>query len=109
SYGHRNVEGLAFDSHDRLWATEFGENTWDELNLIKPGGNYGWPHVEGKGGGGRYIDPVWQWHTDQASPSGIAITGDVIYIACLRGERVWRAPIAGDHVRRPQALFTGTY
>ena len=47
SYGHRNVEGLAFDADGRLWATEFGDKEADELNLISKGRNYGWPDVEG--------------------------------------------------------------
>lgn len=109
SYGHRNVEGLAFDSHERLWASEFGENTWDELNLIEPGGNYGWPEVEGKSDNDEFVAPVWQWRTDEASPSGIAIVDDIVYMASLRGERVWQIPIAGDRVRKPREFFTGEY
>jgi glucose/arabinose dehydrogenase len=44
-----------------MFAAEFGQNTWDELNIIVAGGNYGWPQVEGIGGDDRYIDPVQQW------------------------------------------------
>lgn len=94
SYGHRNVQGLAWASDGAMYASEFGQNTWDELNLIKAGGNYGWPTVEGKAGNSLYIDPLQQWATSEASPSGIAISGGNIYIANLRGERLRKVPIA---------------
>jgi glucose/arabinose dehydrogenase len=90
SSGHRNPQGIAWDSTGRLWASEFGQNTWDELNLITAGGNYGWPEVEGVGGTAPFIDPVQQWSTDEASPSGLAIVGDTLFLASLRGERMWR-------------------
>ena len=47
SYGHRNPQGLAFDSQGRLWEQEFGNSVMDETNLIVKGGNYGWPACEG--------------------------------------------------------------
>jgi glucose/arabinose dehydrogenase len=108
SLGHRNIQGLAFDSNDRLWATEFGANTWDELNLIRPGGNYGWPQVEGRGGG-QFVQPAAQWPVADASPSGMAIVDDVIYMAALRGQRLWRIPITGDGVGEPMASLQGEH
>lgn len=89
SYGHRNPQGLAWDSHGTLWASEFGQNTWDELNIITPGANYGWPVVEGIAHNPEYTDPVYQWPTSQASPSGIAIVHDTIFMAGLGGRRLW--------------------
>ena len=89
SYGHRNPQGIAWDSAGRLWASEFGQNTWDELNQITPGANYGWPIVEGQDGREDFADPVLQWSTDQASPSGIAIVHDTIFMAALHGARLW--------------------
>lgn len=101
SLGHRNPQGLAWDSAGRLWAAEFGQNAWDELNLIEPGGNYGWPVVEGVGGDPAFIDPVAQWPTSEASPSGLAIAADTLFLAALRGERliaVYPNPAGADAV-----------
>jgi glucose/arabinose dehydrogenase len=109
SYGHRNVQGLAFDQTGQLWAAEFGQNTWDELNVIKAGANYGWPSHEGTGGGGPFVDPVAQWHVQDASPSGIAIAGGAVYMAGLRGQRLWRIPISGTSAGQPRAYFQGAY
>ncbi|MFD8940688.1 PQQ-dependent sugar dehydrogenase [Streptomyces californicus] len=103
SYGHRNVQGLAWDKDKRLWAAEFGQDTWDELNLIEPGGNYGWPEVEGKKGEAGFIDPVAQWKTSEASPSGIAYAKGSIWMAGLRGERLWRIPLSGGSAKEPYA------
>lgn len=109
SYGHRNVQGLAFDSVKQPWAVEFGQNTWDELNRIVPGGNYGWPVVEGKGSRAGFVSPLVQWRTSDASPSGLAIVDDVAYIGGLRGERLWRVPLEGTGVGTPEAFLEGEY
>lgn len=110
SYGHRNVQGLAWDPEQRLWASEFGQNTWDELNHIRPGGNYGWPEVEGKGGESGYVDPVAVWSTEEASPSGIAIAEGSVWMAGLRGQRLWRVPLDGTKTAAdPQAFLEGDY
>ncbi|WP_093420404.1 PQQ-dependent sugar dehydrogenase [Saccharopolyspora flava] len=93
SYGHRNVQGLAWGPDGTLYASEFGQNTWDELNIIRPGANYGWPTVEGIGGAPGLTDPVQQWPTDEASPSGIAVRGESLYLANLRGERLREVPL----------------
>jgi glucose/arabinose dehydrogenase len=110
SYGHRNVQGLAWDGRQRLFASEFGQDTWDELNAIKPGDNYGWPEAEGKSSDPRFHNPVAQWHTDDASPSGIAYAEGSIWMAGLKGERLWRIPLKGTVASAaPQAFLTGVY
>ncbi|MEU3309103.1 PQQ-dependent sugar dehydrogenase [Nocardiopsis sp. NPDC006832] len=106
SYGHRNVQGLAWDEEENLYATEFGQDTLDEVNLIEPGDNYGWPIVEGPGGGEEFTDPLLTWEPAEASPSGAAIAGDSLWVASLRGARLWEIPLTGGgEVGEPQAHF----
>src|SRR3954452_2509669 len=97
SYGHRNPEGLAWDRRGRLWSSELGQDRVDEVNLIRPGRNYGWPIVEGRGStqGGRFVNPKVTWPTSEASPSGDAIVHGRLYVAALRGESLWRMRIHG--------------
>ncbi|MFC9160700.1 PQQ-dependent sugar dehydrogenase [Streptomyces fungicidicus] len=110
SYGHRNVQGLAWDGKQRLFASEFGQNTWDELNAIEPGANYGWPEAEGRSDDSAFENPVEQWSTDEASPSGIAYAEGSIWMAGLRGERLWRVPLKGTEASAdPQAFLEGEY
>ena len=109
SYGHRNVQGLAFSGR-QLWASEFGQNTFDELNRIQRGGNYGWPAYEGTGGeADGFIDPQATWSTDVASPSGLAFLDGALWMAALRGSRLWRIPLEGRQAGQPEAYFVGEY
>ena len=116
SYGHRNVQGLAWDTQGQLYAAEFGQNLYDEVNRIVPGGNYGWPYVEGKGGEPEYIDPIATFGTAEASPSGATfLKGGAIpqwegdfFMAALRGQRLWRLRIdERGTVTEQEALLQG--
>ncbi|WP_431768478.1 PQQ-dependent sugar dehydrogenase [Paenarthrobacter nicotinovorans] len=110
SYGHRNVQGLAWDNEGRLWASEFGPDVDDELNLITPGGNYGWPTVTGAPGRSGVIDAKVVWpSTSEASPSGLEIVGNVAYTGALRGQRLWSVPLDEETAGKPVAYFTGHY
>lgn len=92
SYGHRNVQGIGWASDGRMYASEFGSSKFDEINLIEKGGNYGWPHIEGWADDSKYTNPLVTWTTDEASPSGIAVTDGGIWMTALRGERLWYVP-----------------
>jgi len=110
TYGHRNVEGMAWDGSGRMYATEFGQNRFDEVNRIQKGRNYGWPVVEGAGGGGTYTDPELTWPTAEASPSGAAIAVGSLWVAALRGERLWQVPLdRTGALGTPVAHFAGEY
>lgn len=106
SLGHRNVQGLAWDGSGRMYGIEFGQNRWDEVNVIEAGKNYGWPEVEGRTDDDRYVNPIVQWGTDEASPSGAAVAGGTLYVAALRGERLWTVPLGGGSTK---AELTGRY
>ena len=110
SYGHRNVEGLALDARNRLWATEFGEQDTDELNLITRGKNYGWPEVEGASRTSRFVSPKATWSpTDTCSPAGLAITRSTAFVGALRGQCLFAVPLSGTDAGEPKAYFAGDH
>ncbi|MGW5279466.1 PQQ-dependent sugar dehydrogenase [Streptomyces collinus] len=112
SYGHRNAEGLAWDSRGRLWEVEIGGSQWDELNLVEKGGNYGWPACEGNCSTAGMKNPRSVWKPEAGGvPSQIAIVNDVIYVSTLRGERLWRLPIdaTGKAVGTATSYYSGAY
>ena len=112
SYGHRNPQGLAFDSRGRLWEQEFGNAVMDETNLIVKGGNYGWPACEGTSGTcgtAGFLAPKQTYPTADGSCSGISIVRDALYVACQRGTRLYRAVISGDSLTDLRTYFNGTY
>lgn len=104
--GHRNVQGLGWSADGTMWASEFGQDTTDELNVIRAGEDYGWPEVEGVGGVEGLRDPVVTWSPDEASPSGIVVADDAVYVAALRGQRLWRVPVSEGAVSgEPEAFL----
>lgn len=115
SIGHRNVQDLTVDPAGvRMWASELGQDTQDEINHISNGANYGWPICEGRCHRAGFKDPAWTWQPSEASPSGITWVhtpaGDRFFVGALRGQRVWRLSISGSAVvSGVSAQLVGTY
>ncbi len=111
SLGHRNPQGIDWDKGRRLWSAEFGQNTFDEVNLIRKGRNYGWPEVEGRGDteGGKFVNPKVTWSTSESSPSGLAISKGRMFVAALGGEGLWRSRLKGASTTKPVKLYAGRY
>lgn len=98
SYGHRNPQGIAWDSAGRLWETEHGRSGalsgYDEINLIQPGGNYGWPLIEGDETREGMIGPVLHSGPDTTwAPSGMAFISNSLYFGGLRGQGLYELPL----------------
>ena len=96
SLGHRNVQGLAWRPGGDLFASEhgpsgeFGFGAYDEVNAIRPGGNYGWPLAVGAPGRPEWVDPVASWPRRTTPPSGMAFWDGAIMLATLRSEALVR-------------------
>ncbi|GGZ45178.1 PQQ-dependent sugar dehydrogenase [Streptomyces bluensis] len=109
SLGHRNPQGITWDDQGRLWEAEFGNSRYDELNLIESGKNYGWPVCEGSCSTSGMTSPTRQWAVSEASPSAVVYADGALYLAALRGERLWRVPVSGTSAGTPVAYYTSQY
>jgi len=114
SYGHRNPQGIAWDSAGRLWETEHGRSGvvtgMDEVNLIKPGLNYGWPDIEGDETKAKMEKPKrHSGANDTWAPASAAIVGDRLYFGGLRGEALYEATLSGENVTALVEHFKGEF
>ena len=95
SYGHRNPQGLAWDGEGRLWATEHGRSGvgsgLDELNRVEPGGNHGWPVVEGDASATGMVSPVLHSGPDVTwAPSDVEFVDGSFFFGGLRGQALYQ-------------------
>ncbi len=114
STGHRNVQGIDWQpGSGRLFITELGAEDRDEVNIVRRGGNYGWPEVAGRDdGGGRFVPAAWDTGSGNVAPSGAtfvhrrgsAWTGSFVF-GTLRGEHVVRLKVSGARVLGAERLF----
>ena len=114
SYGHRNVQGLAWDSRGQLWATEHGrsgvQSGFDEVNKIVKGANYGWPQIQGDQMQEGMVAPeLHSGATETWAPSGMTILNGHIIFAGLRGEALYTADISSGEAQALRAYLRGKY
>ncbi|MFE2943804.1 PQQ-dependent sugar dehydrogenase [Streptomyces sp. NPDC059255] len=109
SSGHRNVQGITFGPDGTAYASELGHRTWDEVNVLRAGADYGWPESEGtQGSAGE--EPIAVIHPDDASPSGVAYAEGSLWIGALGGQRLWQLPVDGQAATaEPIAYYQGEY
>lgn len=113
SFGHRNVQGLAWDDKGNLWATEHGRSGvlsgLDELNLIESGKNYGWPDIQGNETRSGMVTPKRNSGNDTWAPSGTAIIGNSLFFSGLRGQALYEAIIQNDNITDLKEHFKGEF
>lgn len=114
SYGHRNPQGLAWDSQGKLWSTEHGrsgiQSGFDEVNLIQEGGNYGWPDIQGDETQNGMIAPILNSGSATTwAPAGAAIFQNTLYFVGLRGSSLYETSIQENSLGELNQLFAEEY
>jgi glucose/arabinose dehydrogenase len=114
SYGHRNVQSIAWDADGDVWATEHGRSGgvsgFDELNRIEKGANYGWPEIEGDAMQSGMLRPALHSGPDETwAPAGAVYHEDSIFFTGLRGESLYEVSIANGRVIDIRAHLRGQF
>lgn len=118
SLGHRNSQGLAWDSMNVLYSSEHGQSAHDEINLIIPGGNYGWPLVQGYENSTEIPvqKPLIQSEEETWAPSGITFINqgpwkDKLLVATLLGQELLAISVNNDgtSVTNIESFFNNEY
>jgi glucose/arabinose dehydrogenase len=109
--GFRNVQGMAWDSSKRMYASESNQKAYGELNLIQKGRNYGYPKVDGTGSVAKLANPLVSWPIADSSCAGVAVLERTIATACLLGQRLWLVNTTGNGtlLGQPQDLLAAEY
>ena len=89
SYGHRNPQGLAWNAAGELFVAEHGQSGRDEINLVRPGANYGWPLISGDEKRAGMVAPVVHSGSDTWAPSGAAFSGNELLVAALAARALY--------------------
>jgi glucose/arabinose dehydrogenase len=90
SYGHRNPQGLAWNSDGTImYSSEHGESAHDEINIIEPGKNYGWPVITGDEEREGMEKALLHSGNDTWAPSGVTFFEDHLFIAGLKGQSLY--------------------
>ena len=112
SFGHMNTKGLDWDNEGNLFVTEMGPSKNDEINLIQPGGNYGWPEQECTGNE-EFVDPI-NCYDPAIEPGGIVFYyGDKInldnplVLASLRASHLFNLEINDEEVKSQTSILSG--
>lgn len=108
TYGNRDPQGLAWGPTGILYESEHGEIQNDEINILVPGGNYGWPIYQGNDNVQGYQSPFVVYTNFTLAPLGMAFYNNKLYIAGLRGSQVRQINLAenGTSITGQQAILT---
>lgn len=108
TYGNRDPQGLTWSTNGTLYESEHGDTMNDEINILVPGGNYGWPIYQGNKTGTGFIAPLVVYVNYTLAPSGMAFFNNKLYVAGLRGSQLRQISLTDDGMgfTGQQALFT---